>query len=132
MTEIADGRAYDPPSARATALGNTAAGDGPRYKGRGFVQLTGRRNYTTYTAFLRRTRGLTVDLVATPTRATDPAIAAMIIAHGMSNGIFTGRRLAQFGRDCAYDFVAARQIVNGHDRAAPIAAIARRYRTALR
>lgn len=41
MEEIASGAAYE---GRAN-LGNTQAGDGKRYKGRGPIQLTGRANY---------------------------------------------------------------------------------------
>ena len=37
---------YDAPSAIAKKLGNTSLGDGARFKGRGFIQLTGRENYT--------------------------------------------------------------------------------------
>ena len=37
---------YDPPGRIATRLGNTQPGDGATFKGRGFVQLTGRDNYT--------------------------------------------------------------------------------------
>jgi putative chitinase len=39
--EIASGKAYE----GRKNLGNTAQGDGPRFKGAGFIQLTGRYNY---------------------------------------------------------------------------------------
>lgn len=47
--EIASGAAYDT-GAKAVALGNTPEkdGDGQRYKGRGFIQLTGLANYKAF------------------------------------------------------------------------------------
>lgn len=53
-------------------LGNTQAGDGARYAGRGFIQLTGRANYASMS------KKLGYDLVNTPELACQPKIAALI------------------------------------------------------
>ena len=66
-------------------LGNTEAGDGFKYRGRGLNQLTGRDNYARYGRLLRN-----VDLIADPDLANDPATAARISVAYMKDRIKPG------------------------------------------
>jgi hypothetical protein len=100
-------------------LGNTQPGDGFRFRGRGYVQITGRANYE------RIGRLLEVDLIGNPEQALDPEIAYRIAAGGMQHGWFTGRKLVQYiPSDTDPQFQPARQIINGMDHASDIAALA--------
>ena len=117
---------YGPQTSVGKMLGNTKAGDGALFHGRGYVQLTGRRNYA-------KAKQLTgVDLIADPDRAKDPEIAYQIAIQGMKDGWFTGKKLSQFIKDGeSPNYEDARTIINGHDKAANIADIARRFNEVL-
>ncbi len=66
--EFASGEEYE----GRKDLGNTEAGDGPRFKGRGLLQLTGRANYRDYG------KALGVELEDNPKRAAEPALSLRI------------------------------------------------------
>lgn len=111
----------------AAALGNTpqADGDGQKYKGRGYVQLTGAANY-------RKMSALTgFNLIRQPELANSPKIAAQIMLHGMTKGMFTGKRLSDYINSVKCDYSNARRIINGMDRANDIAEYAKLFDSAL-
>jgi peptidoglycan L-alanyl-D-glutamate endopeptidase CwlK len=85
-------------------LGNEGHPDGERYRGRGFVQLTGRANYRRYS----ETLGLGTQLVDEPDLANDAKIAANILAHFLRD-----RERAIKEALVMRNFVGARRLVNG-------------------
>ena len=105
--------------------GSRDAETGHVYYGRGYVQLTWRDNYR------RMGELLGVDLEHRPELALDPTLAAKIMFEGMSRGLFTGRKFADFFNAERTDWHRARMIINGLDRAALIAAYAVKYDEAL-
>jgi predicted chitinase len=60
-------------------LGNTEPGDGARYKGRGYLLLTGKRNYAKANQLLGLA-GTDSDLLKNPDKALDPEIAIESLA----------------------------------------------------
>lgn len=96
------------------------------YVGRGYVQLTWRNNY------IRAGKEIGLDLVNNPDLAMRPDIAAGILFAGMLEGWFTGKSLSDYIGDGRADYVGARKIVNGTDRAKDIAAYAKAFEAALR
>ncbi len=119
---------YDPVLAetetrRKTALrnGNTAEGDGYKYRGRGFIQITWKNNYKKLGDVLG------YDLVSDPDKALHPVIAYNIMSYGMRRGIFTGKKLSDYLSEHHANYREARRIINGLDKADTIKRYAEKF-----
>lgn len=96
MEEIASGAAYE----GRRDLGNNQPGDGVRFKGRGFIQLTGRANYRA------AGRALGLDLENNPELAARPEVASRVAAwYWQSRNISAAAN--------AGDFTRVTRLVNG-------------------
>lgn len=71
-------------------LGNTVYGEGWKYRGRGFNQITGKANYT------QVGKAIGVDLVNNPELLDNPEIAAKALANFFRQSILVGQRLGLF------------------------------------
>ena len=111
---------YEPNTPIGRDLGNTRPGDGYLFRGRGYVQITGRANYR------KASERLGVDLLAFPDEALKPQIAAKILVRGCLEGWFTGQKLADHD-----GYAEMRRVVNGKDRAWLIAGHADAFEKAL-
>jgi peptidoglycan L-alanyl-D-glutamate endopeptidase CwlK len=87
---------------RRRDLGNQGPPDGTLFRGRGFVQLTGRANYARYA------HELSLPLLTNPALAADPTIAAQLLAHFLA-----AREPAIQRALAANDLAVARRLVNG-------------------
>lgn len=96
MEEYASGADYEGRS----DLGNTQPGDGKRFKGRGYIQLTGRANYRDVG------RAIGVDLENNPKKAEEPEIAAKTALH-----FWKTRVRARVSNFC--DTTAVTLVING-------------------
>jgi predicted chitinase len=63
------------------SMGNTEPGDGWKYRGRGFIQITGKNNYAKYGKMIG------VDLISNPDQANDPAVAAKLASAFVMTGL---------------------------------------------
>lgn len=115
-------------------LGNVGPNDGWDFRGMGLVQATGRDNARRGTKRLRELGYLTADqdLEQTPTLMLNPDIAAAMLFVGLSEGWYTGKRLAQFFGTGLENPVGARAIVNPDSNGADIAVTYRAFANALR
>lgn len=95
---------------------------GKTWLGRGYVQLTHRDNYAKAAALTG------VDLLGDPSRAMNPTVAAKILVEGSQVGLFTGKKLSDY---LPGDYVNARRVINGTDKAQLIASYAEIFDRAL-
>ena len=105
--------------------------------GRGYVQLTWEENYQKQQDKLHAIEQ--VHIYKIPYKVHDdwnlalvPSTSAIITVGGMKDGDFTGKKLNDYIKPGSVDYVNARRIVNGTDRAEQIAGYAREYESALR
>lgn len=90
------------------------------YYGRGYAQITWKKNYEKFEKLL----GL--PLVAQPELALVPETSAKILVIGMRDGMFSGKKLSDYINAKSTDFIRARRVVNGNFQADRVAAHADR------
>lgn len=98
---------------------------GQAYYGRGYVMLTHHENY------VRIGKELGIDLENNPDLALDRDIALRITIQGFKKGLFTGVGIYRFVNAKKIDYLNARKIINGTDRAGEIAQYAYQFKKAL-
>ena len=102
------------------------AENGKSFFGRGYVQLTWDFNYKAMGKLLA------IDLYNHPDLALTQDVAAKILIKGMQLGSFTGKKLKEYINDTETDYVNARRVVNGKDKASLIASYALKFEEALK
>lgn len=105
---------------------------GEAYYGRGFIQTTWKDNYKKVGEFLSEKMGREIDLVLKPDLLLKPEYSIPSLVDGMYLGMYTEKKLAQYVNATFTDFVNARRIVNGTDKATLIAGYATKFGNALR
>ena len=85
-----------------------------KYKGRGYIMITGRTNYEKFSLIMGD------DFITYPLRVMLPEIAYKIMIYGFINGSFTGKKLTDYIDGDKLDYFHARKIINGLDKASLI------------
>ena len=90
------------------------------YYGRGYCQLTWKKNYAKFSPLVGR------DLVKHPDDVLIPEVGAKILVHGMWFGMFSGKKLKDYFLPQGVEWIKARRIVNGNFQADRVATSAKR------
>ena len=96
------------------------------YVGMGYVQLTWDYNYK------KASSKLGVDFMKNPRLLLEPKYAVKILLVGMKEGWFTGKKLSDYITLQKSDYLNARRIINGVDRAKDISDLAVVYENDLK
>jgi len=96
-------------------LGNDVESEAFKYRGRGLIQITGETNYEKF------------GIANNPEKAIQIETSIDILYRGMLYGMFTGAKLSKYVGVNSYDFINARRVVNGTDRAKMIAEYADKF-----
>lgn len=96
------------------------------YYGRGYVQLTWKKNYE------KAGKILGLDLAGKPELALEKHGAYKTLTYGMHQGWFTGKKLTDYISGSKCDYKNARRIINGTDKAALIAGYAVQFEKILK
>ncbi|WP_457564766.1 carboxypeptidase [Caminibacter sp.] len=98
------------------------------YYGRGLVQITWEKNYKKFTKLVNERFGTNQDFVKNPDLVLKEKYAIFILVYGMKYGIFTGKKISDYFNDNGSNFIAARRIINGKDKAKKIAYLAQKIK----
>jgi len=91
------------------------------YYGRGYVHLTWKTNYDRYSKILG------VNFVNNPDVVMETNVSLFILCHGFKHGTFTGRKLEDYVTNNKKDYINARRVINGTDKAREIARLASQW-----
>lgn len=128
-------RRYGADTRVGKVLGNTEPGDGARFHGRGYVQTTGRRNYTLLTTKWNELHPdeQKISFVDNPELLLVPRYSWFATTYGMTTGLYTGKKLSDYGDPTGISqFKPMRRIINGLDKADLIAGYAVKWYEVLR
>lgn len=97
-----------------------------KFKGRGYVQITGRTNYEKFSLILQD------DFITYPLRVMLPETAYKIMVYGFINGTFTGKKITDYINETECDYYNARRCINGTDKAVLISGYANKIYNCLK